>query len=104
MILTKYDDGVPMTAWLSRKKQLIRTRITGVTMSYKSHKMGDNILKIKGSTQVTHFGVAAKYHKQVDIVDTIGDFGFWELDARVELILSTSECQQQTGKRQSRKQ
>ena len=63
-------------------------------MSYKSHKMGIDFEDFKGSTQVTHFGVAAKYHIQVDMVDSIGKLGFWELDARVELILSTSEGQQ----------
>ena len=35
-----------------------------------------------------------KYHKQVDMVDTDGKLGFWWLDARVELILSTSGGQQ----------
>jgi hypothetical protein len=32
-----------------------------------------------------------KYHIYVDMVDTFGKLGFWWLDARVEIILSTNE-------------
>jgi hypothetical protein len=31
------------------------------------------------------------------MVDTLENFGFWELDARVELILCTDEGQQKLG-------
>jgi hypothetical protein len=36
------------------------------------------------------------------MVDTLVNFGFWELDARVELILSTDEGKQKTGSDQLR--
>jgi hypothetical protein len=38
------------------------------------------------------------------MVDTLAKFGFWELDARVELILSTGEGYQETGSDQPRGQ
>jgi hypothetical protein len=38
------------------------------------------------------------------MVDTLVNFGFWELDARVELILSTGEGYQKTGSDQLREQ
>ena len=46
----------------------------------------------RGSTQAIYFGVAVKYH----IIGRYGGhiwqtLGFWELNARVELILSTGE-------------
>ena len=63
--------------------------------------MSYNFEGFKGSTQTIYFGVAVKYHIQVGMVDT---FGFRELDARVELILSTGEGQQETGSDQLREQ
>ena len=60
--------------------------------------MSYNFEGFKGSTQAIYFGVAVKYHIQEGMVDTIGKtLGFWELDARVELILNTGEGQQKTG-------
>jgi hypothetical protein len=38
------------------------------------------------------------------MVDTLENFGFWELDARVELILSTDEGYQKTRSDQLREQ
>jgi hypothetical protein len=38
------------------------------------------------------------------MVNTLANFGFWELDARVELILSTDEGQQKTESDQLREQ
>ena len=58
----------------------------------------------KGSTRAIYFGVAVKYHIQVGMVDTMENFGFWELDARVELILSTGEGQEKTGSDQLKEQ
>ena len=66
--------------------------------------MFNNFEGFKGSTQVIYFGMAVKYHIQVDMVDIFGKLWFWELDARVELILSTGEGQQKTGSDQLREQ
>ena len=66
--------------------------------------MSYNFEGFKGSTQAIYFGVAIKYHIQVGMVDTNGTIGLWELDARVELILSTGEGQQKTRSDQLREQ
>ena len=54
--------------------------------------MSYNFEGFKGSTRAIYFGVEVKYHILAGMVDTIGKtLGFWELDARVELILSTGQ-------------
>ena len=53
-------------------------------------------------------GVAVKYHILVGMMDTFGKLCFfillWELDARVELILSTGEGYQKTESDKLREQ
>ena len=66
-------------------------------MSCKIHKTSNDFEDLKVAHKQTTFGVEKKYHKQVDMVDTLGKLGFWWLDARVELILSTNGGQQKTG-------
>ena len=63
-------------------------------MSQKFHKTSNDFENLKVAHKQTTYGVAKKYHKQIDMVDTFGKLGFWWLDARVELILSTSGGQQ----------
>jgi hypothetical protein len=72
-IYQKYDDGVPMSAWLPHNKQLIRTKIHKwhiphhniflgyFPMSYVLQKQGI-ILKILKVAHVNLLGVAVKYH------------------------------------------
>ena len=61
-IQQKYDDGVPMTAWLPHNKPYKKLNHT-FTMSCKIHKTSNDFEDLKVAHKQTTYGVASKYHK-----------------------------------------
>ena len=65
------------------------------------HTKQNVYLKVQSLAHTNLLGTSGRYRIQVGMVDSYGTtLGFMELDAQAVFLLSTSEGQQKTGKRQ----